>query len=73
MTSLLPGKVISILGKDDFMAVALRQDYRKALDEQNKEVQNLVLAGLEQIKEGKTQNFDSVCDRLEKKYKNEAI
>jgi len=50
------------------MAVALRQDYRKALDEQNKEVQNLVLAGLEQIKEGKTQNFDSVCDRLEKKY-----
>ena len=55
------------------MAVALRQDCRKALDEQNKEVQNLVLAGLEQIKEGKTQNFDSVCDRLEKKYKNEAI
>ena len=55
------------------MAVALRQDYRKALDEQNKEVKNLVLAGLEQIKEGKTQNFDSVCDRLEKKYKNEAI
>ena len=73
MTSLLPGKVISILGKDDFMAVALRQDYRKTLDEQNKEVQNLVLAGLEQIKEGKTQNFDSVCDRLEKKYKSEAI
>lgn len=50
------------------MAVALKQDYRKALDEHNKEVQNLVLAGLEQIKEGKTQNFDSVCDRLEKKY-----
>lgn len=55
------------------MAVALRQDYRKAQDEQNKEVQNLVLAGLEQIREGNTQNFDSVCDRLEKKYKNEAI
>ena len=42
------------------MAVALRQDYRKALYEQNKEVQNLVLAGLDQIKDGKTQNFDSV-------------
>ena len=28
------------------MAVALSQDYRKALAEQNKEVQNLVLAGL---------------------------
>ena len=55
------------------MAVALRRDYRKALDEQKKEVQNLVLAGLEQIKEGKTQDFDSVCDRLEKKYKNETI
>lgn len=55
------------------MAVALRREYKKAMNEENKDVQNLVLAGLEQIKEGKTQNFNSVCDRLEKKYKNEAI
>ena len=49
----------------------VRHDYGKVLDEQNKEVRNFVLDGLEQIKEGKTQNFDSVCDRLEKKYENE--
>ena len=47
----------------------VRHDYGKVPDEQKKEVQNLVLVGLEQIKEGKTQDFDSVCDRLEKKYK----
>ena len=62
-----------ILGRTDFMAVAVKKDYQRALDEQKKEVRNLVLAGLEQIKEGKTKDFNSVCDRLEKKYRNEAI
>lgn len=55
------------------MAVAVKKDYQQALEEQKKEVRNLVLAGLEQIKEGKTKDFNSVCDRLEKKYSNEAI
>lgn len=55
------------------MAVAVKKDYQRALDEQKIEVRNLVLAGLEQIKEGKTKDFNSVCDRLEKKYRNEAI
>ena len=55
------------------MAVAVKEDYQKALDEQQKEVQNLVMAGLEQIKEGKTKEFNAVCDRLEKKYIDEAI
>lgn len=55
------------------MAVAVKRDYQRALDEQKREVRNLVLAGLEQIKEGKTKDFNSVCDRLEKKYRNEAI
>lgn len=55
------------------MAVAVKEDYQRALDEQKREVRNLVLAGLEQIKEGKTKDFNSVCDRLEKKYRNEAI
>lgn len=32
------------------MAVALNEDYRRALDEQKKEVHELVMAGLEQIK-----------------------
>lgn len=55
------------------MAVALREDYQKALEEQKKEVRELVMAGLEQIKEGKTKDFNTVCDRLEKKYRDEAI
>lgn len=54
------------------MAVALKEDYRRTLDEQKKEVRELVMAGLEQIKEGKTKDLNSVCDRLEK-YRAEAI
>ena len=50
------------------MAVAVREGYQKALEEQKKEVRNLVLEGLEQIKQGKTKDFNAVCDRLEKKY-----
>lgn len=55
------------------MAVARKEDYRRALDEQKKEVWELVMAGLEQIKEGNTKDFSTVCDRLEKKYRDEAI
>lgn len=51
------------------MAIAVRKDYQRALDEQKKEVRSLVMAGLEQVKEGKTEDFNTVCDRLEKKYK----
>jgi len=51
------------------MDIAVKKDYQTALEEQKKEVRNLVLAGLEQIKEGKTKDFNAVCDRLEKKYK----
>ena len=55
------------------MAIVLREDYQQALDEQKQEVRELVMAGLEQIKEGKTKDFNTVCDRLEKKYRDEAI
>ena len=55
------------------MAIAVKEDYKRALDEQKKEVRNLVMAGLELIKEGKTKDFNAVCDRLEKKYTNGAI
>ena len=42
---------------------------RKILKKRNEEgVRNLVLDGLEQIKQGKIKDFDTVCDRLEKKY-----
>ena len=55
------------------MAVVLKEDYQRALEEQKKEVRELVMVGLEQIKEGKTKDFIRVCDRLEKKYRDEAI
>ena len=55
------------------MAAALNEDYQRTLQEQKKEVHELVMAGLEQIKEGKTKDFNTVCDRLEKKYRDEAI
>ena len=55
------------------MAVALKEDYQRALHEQKKEVRELVMEGLEQIKEKKTKDFNTVCDRLEKKYRDGAI
>ncbi len=55
------------------MAAALNEDYQRTLHEQKKEVHELVMAGLEQIKEGKTKGFNTVCDRLEKKYRDEVI
>ena len=59
--------------KDGYMAVAVKDNYDIALKEQQKEVRNMVLAGLENIKEGKTKDFNEVCDRLEKKYRNAAV
>ena len=55
------------------MAVAVREDCKAVMDEQRLEVRKMVLSGLEQIKEGKTKDFNEVCDRLEKKYRNAAI
>ena len=55
------------------MAVAVKNNYDIALKEQQKEVRNMVLAGLENIKEGKTIGLNEVCDRLEKKYRNAAV
>lgn len=52
------------------MALAIKEDYQRALNEQKKEVREIVMAGLEQIKEGNTKDFNTVCDRLEKKYKD---
>ncbi len=69
----ISGTLIIKAGRVDCMAVALKEDYQRALDEQKKEVRELVMVGLEQIKEGKTKDFNTVCDRLEKKYRDEAI
>lgn len=50
------------------MDTAVKQDYMDMLGAQQKEVRQLVLDGLKQVSEGKTKDFNSVCDRLEKKY-----
>ena len=42
-------------------------------EEQQEAVRNLVVAGLEQVKMGKTKDFNAVCDRWEKRYTSEAI
>lgn len=55
------------------METAVRDDYMKILADEQKEVRNLVMAGLEQIKAGKTKDFNTVCDRLEKKYTDAVI
>jgi hypothetical protein len=55
------------------MDVAIKDNTQTILDEQNLEVRNMVLAGLEQVKEGNTKDFNEVCDRLEKKYSNVAL
>lgn len=69
----MKGTLIVKAERTDFMAVAVKEDYQRALDEQKKEIRELVMAGLERIKEGKTKDFNTVCDRLEKKYRDEAI
>jgi hypothetical protein len=55
------------------MAVAIKESYQEILDEQNLEVRNMVLAGLDQVKNGNTKDFNEVCDRLEKKYSDAAL
>ncbi|MCM1134147.1 MAG: hypothetical protein NC400_01105 [Clostridium sp.] len=55
------------------MAAAVREEYQNILDKQKEEVRELVLEGLEQIKEGRTKDFNAVCDRLERKYGNRAV
>lgn len=55
------------------MEATIRDDYTKILADEQRKVRNLVLDGLEQIKEGKVKDFNTVCDRLEKKYTNASI
>lgn len=55
------------------MAAAARKEYTEEIEQQQLEVQNMVLSGLEQINEGRIKDFNEVCDRLEKKYRNASI
>ena len=55
------------------MDTVVKQDYMSALEMQQKEVRQLVMDGLKQVKEGKTKDFNAVCDRLEKKYTDATV
>ena len=55
------------------MALAMNNQYNAVLEEQQKGVREMVLAGLGQIQEGRTKDLNEVCDRLEKKYRNASI
>lgn len=55
------------------MAVAVDQKYASVQEMHRREVQELVIAGLNQIKEGKTKDFNTVCNRLEKKYRDATL
>ena len=55
------------------MATAVNKNYTNVTNEYDGEKCNLVLAGLQQVAEGNTKDFNTVCIRLEKKYLDEAI
>lgn len=50
------------------MEVAGKKIYAETLEQQQIEVRQSVIDGLRQAREGKTKDFNTVCDRLEKKY-----
>ena len=50
------------------METTLKSKEQKILDRDER--RSRVFEGLEQITQGKTHNFDEVCNRLEKKYRN---
>ena len=55
------------------MATVKKDNYQNDFIEQKEEIRNMVLAGLQQVKMGNTMDFDAVCDRLEEKYRSEAL
>ena len=55
------------------MEVAVRKVYAETLEQQQIEVKQSVMDGLIQAREGKTKDFNAVCDRLEKKYTNAEV
>ncbi len=55
------------------MEVSVKKIYAETLEQQQIEVRQSVMDGLRQAKEGKTKDFNTVCDRLEKKYTNAKV
>ena len=57
----------------DCMEMAVDLEVMEQQEKYESEVRNLVLAGYNQAKSGKTQDFNEVCDRLEKKYQDAVL
>lgn len=57
----------------NLMEVAVKKVYAETLEQQQIEVRQSVMDGLRQAREGKTKDFNTVCDRLEKKYTNAKV
>ena len=55
------------------MQVSVKRNCGNALGEQQKEIRELVLAGFCQIQEGKFEDFNAVCDRLEEELLNATV
>ena len=51
----------------------IKNNYEKDIKINQAEVRNLVFQGIEQARQGKTKDFEGVCERLEKKYSDEEI
>ncbi len=50
------------------MAMTERQEYERENDDNQKAVRNMVFQAIEQVKEGRTKDYNEVLERLEKKY-----
>lgn len=55
------------------MEVAVKKNYAETLEQHQIEVRQCVMDGVRQAREGKTKDFKTVCDRLEKKYINAKV
>lgn len=55
------------------MEASTKTEYQKILENNQLDVRKLVQAGYEQAQQGLIKDFNSVCDRLEKKYSNEQL
>ncbi|MCD7866395.1 MAG: hypothetical protein LUG54_10425 [Clostridiales bacterium] len=55
------------------MVLAARDEYKISLEKQQLEFREMVLEGLEQVRMGKTKDFNVVCDGLENKYRYAAL
>lgn len=55
------------------MEVAVKKIYAETLEQQQIEVRQSVMDGLRQASEGKAKDFNTVCDRLKKKYTNAKV